>query len=77
MKSTCTSGRLLHVPIVQGKDYPSILTYMHDGLKDTVHHDVLQKNILTDVVSGCQDDEQQAKTEIFQTSCSQREESEH
>ena len=42
---------------------------MHDGLKDTVHHDVLQHDVLTDVVCGRQNDEQQTKTEILQTSC--------
>lgn len=47
-----------------------IYTYVHDGLEDTIHHDVLQHHILTDVVGGCQDDEQETKTEVLQASCS-------
>ena len=45
------------------------VTHVHDALKDAVHHDVLQHHVLTDVVSGCQDYEQETKTEVLKTGC--------
>ena len=46
------------------------MTHVHDTLKDTVHHDVFKHDILTNVVSGSQNDEQKTETKIPETSCS-------
>lgn len=40
------------------------MTHVHDTLKDTVHHDVFKHDILTNVVSGSQNDEQKTETKI-------------
>lgn len=46
------------------------VTDVHDGLKDAVHHDILQQHVLTDVVRGCQHDQQKTKTQVLETGCS-------
>ena len=44
-------------------------TYVHNGFKHAVHHDVLQHDVLTDVVCGCENDEQQTQGQVPEAGC--------